>query len=38
LNNFEIQLDLIKKAIYEDDKKKLVELFKKSTKRREELE
>ena len=37
LNNFEIQLDLIKKAIYEDDKEKLMEFFRKSTKRREEL-
>ncbi len=37
LNNFEIQLDLIKKAIYEDDKEKLMEFFRKSTKRREQL-
>lgn len=38
LNNFEIELDLIKKAIYEDDKEKLMEFFRKSTKRREGLE
>lgn len=37
INNFELQLDLIKKAIYDDDKERLQELFKKSTKRREEL-
>lgn len=37
LNNFEIELDLIKKAIYDDDKEKLMEFFRKSTKRREEL-
>lgn len=37
LNNFEIELDLIKKAIYENDKEKLMEFFRKSTKRREQL-
>lgn len=37
INNFELELDLIKKAIYEDDKDKLMEFFRKSTKRREKL-
>lgn len=37
INNFELQLDLIKKSIYENDKETLSEYFKKSTKRREEL-
>ncbi|WP_294348788.1 prephenate dehydrogenase [uncultured Clostridium sp.] len=38
INEFELQLDLIKKAIYEDDKEKLKEIFRKSTNRRENLE
>ncbi|MDS0525533.1 prephenate dehydrogenase [Clostridium sp. SHJSY1] len=37
INNFELELDLIKKAIYEDDKEMLMEFFRKSTKRREKL-
>lgn len=37
INNFELQLDLIKKAIYDDDKEALKEYFIKSTKRREKL-
>lgn len=37
INEFELQLDLIKKAIYEDDKEMLKEIFKKSTIRREKL-
>ena len=37
INNFELQLDLIKKAIYENDKEALKEYFIKSTKRREKL-
>ena len=38
INEFELQLDLIKKAIYEDDKEMLKEIFRKSTSRRENLE
>lgn len=37
INNFEIQLDLIKKAIYDNDKETLKKYFIKSTKRREKL-
>ncbi|MBD7910272.1 prephenate dehydrogenase [Clostridium cibarium] len=37
INNFELELDLIKKAIYDDDKEKLMEFFRKSTIRREKL-
>lgn len=37
INNFELELDLIKKAIYEDDKEKLMEFFRRSTRRREKL-
>ena len=37
INNFELQLDLIKKAIYDNDKEALKEYFIKSTKRREKL-
>lgn len=37
INNFELQLDLIKKAIYDDDKESLMEYFQKSTERREKL-
>jgi len=37
INNFELQLDLIKKAIYDDDKETLKKYFIKSTKRREKL-
>ena len=37
INNFELQLDLIKKAIYDDDKEALKKYFIKSTKRREKL-
>ncbi|WP_143316636.1 prephenate dehydrogenase [Clostridium sp. HBUAS56017] len=37
INNFELELDLIKKAIYDDDKEKLMEFFRKSTIRREQL-
>ena len=37
INNFELQLDLIKKAIYDDDKEALKQYFIKSTKRREKL-
>jgi prephenate dehydrogenase len=37
INNFELELDLIKKAIYDDDKEKLMEFFRKSTRRREKL-
>lgn len=37
INNFELELDLIKKAIYEDDKDMLMEFFRKSTRRREKL-
>ena len=37
INNFELQLDLIKKAIYDNDKETLKEYFIKSTKRREKL-
>jgi len=38
INNFELQLDLIKKAIYENDKEELMEFFRKSTCRREKLD
>ena len=38
INNFEIELDLIKKAIYDDDKEALKEYFRKSTMRRERLD
>ena len=38
INNFELELDLIKKAIYEDDKEALVKFFIKSSKRREKLD
>ena len=38
INNFELELDIIKKAINENDKEKLKELFIKSTKRREKLD
>ncbi|MGL4109208.1 prephenate dehydrogenase [Clostridium sp. LP20] len=38
INNFELELDLIKKAIYEDDKETLVKFFRKSSKRREKLD
>lgn len=37
INNFELQLDLIKKAIYDNDKEALKQYFIKSTKRREKL-
>ena len=37
INNFELQLDLIKKAIYDNDNEALKEYFIKSTKRREKL-
>jgi len=37
LNNFEIELDMIKKAIHEDDKDALIAFFEKSSKRREKL-
>lgn len=37
INNFELQLDLIKKAIYDDDKEALMKYFNKSTERREKL-
>lgn len=37
INNFELQLDLIKKAIYDNDKEALKKYFIKSTKRREKL-
>ena len=37
INNFETQLDLIKKAIYDNDKETLKKYFIKSTKRREKL-
>ena len=38
INKFEIELDFIKKAIYDDDKEILTKIFKKSTERREKLE
>jgi len=38
INNFELELDLIKKAIYENNKEKLMEFFRKSTSRREKLD
>lgn len=38
INNFELQLDLIKKAIYENDKEELMEFFRESTSRREKLD
>ncbi|HEY5524719.1 MAG TPA: prephenate dehydrogenase [Clostridium sp.] len=38
INNFELQLDLIKKSIYENDKEELMEFFRKSTSRREKLD
>lgn len=38
INNFENELDKIKKAIYEEDKKILTAYFIKSTKRREKLD
>lgn len=37
INNFEIELDLIKKAIYDNDEDMLKQYFVKSTKRREKL-
>lgn len=37
INNFELELDLIKKAIYENDKEQLKKYFEKSTERREKL-
>ena len=37
INNFELELDLIKKAIYDNDKEELMKYFRKSTKRREQL-
>lgn len=37
INNFELQLDLIKKAVYDNDKEALKQYFIKSTKRREKL-
>jgi len=37
INNFELELDLIKKAIYDNDKEKLMEFFRKSTGRQEKL-
>lgn len=37
INNFELELDLIKKAIYENDKEQLMKYFAKSTERREKL-
>lgn len=37
INNFELELDLIKRAIYYNDKEKLMEYFRKSSKRREQL-
>ena len=37
INNFELQLNIIKKAIYDDDKEALKQYFIKSTKRREKL-
>lgn len=38
INNFELELDLIKKAIYDNDKETLKKYFVKSTKRREKLD
>lgn len=38
INNFELELDLIKKAIYENDKGQLIRYFAKSTARREKLD
>lgn len=38
INNFELELDLIKKAIYENDKDQLIRYFAKSTARREKLD
>lgn len=38
INNFELELDLIKKAIYDDNKEILMEFFRKSTSRREKLD
>lgn len=38
INNFELELDLIKKAIYDNDKEQLMEFFRKSTSRREKLD
>ena len=37
INNFELELDLIKKAIYDNDKEEIMKYFRKSTKRREQL-
>ena len=37
INNFEIELDLIKKAIYDNSEDMLKQYFIKSTKRREKL-
>lgn len=38
IKNFEYELDLIKKSINDDDKESLMEYFRKSTRRRENLE
>lgn len=38
INNFELELDLIKKAIHDNDKETLKQYFIKSTKRREKLD
>ena len=38
INNFELELDLIKKAIYDNNKEQLMEFFRKSTGRREKLD
>lgn len=37
INNFELELDLIKKAIHDNDKETLMRYFKKSSERREKL-
>ena len=37
INNFELELDLIKKAIHDNDKETLMRYFKKSSERRERL-
>ena len=37
INNFELELDLIKKAIHDNDKETLMKYFRKSSERREKL-
>jgi len=37
INNFELELDLIKKAIHDNDKETLMRYFRKSSERREKL-